>query len=183
VIEKPLAIDLFCGLFQSKLIFRAYPTVKKLMASRAQNPNHIGFGILREAPRAISLKFGTMRNFEDSMFSTRFTGLRHIWISFFQSVERIIFELTLRFIGGPPLFVFSPSPHFSQFTRGLCRAFCAAISFVGIRRLYREMDRATSASASVFCSAFMLLAADATGALRAVITAPFLIWPDRLEGL
>jgi len=49
--ERALAIDLFCGLFQAKLVFRADTAVKQFVTSWTKNPDHIALGIGDETPR------------------------------------------------------------------------------------------------------------------------------------
>lgn len=42
---NPLAIDLFCGLFQTQLMFSADATIKQFMASWAKQPDHVTLSI------------------------------------------------------------------------------------------------------------------------------------------
>lgn len=45
IIMKPLAIDLFCGLFQAKLVRRGYAIIQQFMAGRAQHPKHVALRV------------------------------------------------------------------------------------------------------------------------------------------
>lgn len=179
---RPLAIDLFCGLFQSKLALRAYSAIEKLVACWAQNPNHMRLSIPCKPPSSISLEFRSVSNFKNSIFTAGFAGVWHIWVSFFQSVESVIGELALRLVGMSPLFVLPPSPDFSQIAGGSCRALCGAISCVGIWRLDRKVRSTTAAVAPFLCRSLVLLASDASSTLRAIIAAPFFIRSSGLKG-
>jgi hypothetical protein len=75
---KPIAIDLFCGLVsgQPELFLGADATVQKLMACRAENPNHVGTGVLHLAECSVSAVLWTMGKLNDSAFAT---GLARSW--------------------------------------------------------------------------------------------------------
>lgn len=181
--SKPIVIDLCCGLSQPKFLARTYSAIEQLVTRRAQYPNHVGLGVLRQPPRAVSLKLWAVCDFKNAVFSARLARLWHIGISALQSIKGDILKLAVDLINRPPFFVFSSSPHFFQFSSGLSRAFARTIPLIAIWRLYRKMRSAATAVAASFCSSFMLKSSNPARALGTIIAAPFLIRSDSLEGL
>jgi hypothetical protein len=172
---KPLAIDLFCGLFEPQFFCGAYAAIKKLVAGRAKNPDHVPLCIGGQAPSAVSLELRLMRYFENAVFAASLTSVWHLRPSSFEPIERRIFEVALCLVLGSPFWIFPPRPFLSQVTGGRNRASHGTISTVAIRWLYIEMSSAAKAVATILCGAFMLFSANASGALRAIIRAPFFI--------
>ena len=68
--NKPLCIDLFCGLGlgQPEFCLSAYSAIQKLVTCRAKNPNHVRLSVLYFPPRAVSAVFRTMCQFHNSGF-------------------------------------------------------------------------------------------------------------------
>jgi hypothetical protein len=168
-------------LFKPELLLAANATIKKFVAGRAENPDHVGLSIFGHAPCAVSFKFRAVRNFENSGLSAGFARIGHIRISAFQPIQSNIFKLTLGFISWPANFVLSSRPNFSQISRGLDGALIRAISLIGIGRLYQKMLPAVSAVASMFCRSFMFLPPNPSSSAGAIITAPFLVRANGLE--
>ena len=167
---------------KAKFFASTYAAIKKFMAGRTQNPNHMGLGVLNETPCAISLKFRPMRDFEDTIFPARFASFWHIRISSFQSIKRCIFGISFSLVNRAPFFVFTTRPYFPQIARGFYRTLRRTISLIGIWGADREKGTALAAIATIFCRSLMLFPANTSGALGAIITAPFFIRATRLKG-
>ena len=178
----PLAIDLFCGLFQAKFLLRANAAVKKLVAGGAQNPNHVGLCVRNEPPCAVTFMRRAMGYLKNTNFATGLAGARHFRPPASEPVECCVFELPLLFIEWPPLFVFSPSPLTPQFTRSPIGALDGAIALVSAWRRDQKMRAALGAVSSFFRGALVLVAANAPRALGTVIGAPFLVGLGRRKG-
>ena len=145
---KPLAIDLFCGLFQAEFLLRADAAIKKLVACGAKNPNHVGLSITGQSPSAIPFKFWSVSDFEDAFLSARFTCFWHVGISATEAVQRYILKLALGFVDWSPGFIFSSCPCLSQISSAFNRAFIRTISSIGIWRRDVKMRSAPQAIAT-----------------------------------
>jgi hypothetical protein len=172
---KPLAIDLFCGLDQPEFGLRADASVKKLVAGRTENPDHVPLCVGSQTPCAVSLELWLVCYFEDARFTTGLTGPWHFWPSARKPIECNIFELPLLFVERPTLFVLARRPLSAKFARCLIGAFCRTIALVCTWRSDRKMPATSSTISAFFGSSFMLVAANASSALCASIAAPFLI--------
>lgn len=98
MIRKPLAIDLFCGLFQPKFDLRANAAIKKFVACRAKNPDHVRLRVRNKPPSAVALMRRTVRDLKNACFSARLAGARHIRPSPRKSVKRYVFEISFLFV-------------------------------------------------------------------------------------
>lgn len=130
---KPLAIDLFCGLFQAKILLGAYTPVKQLMARWTQYPNHVPLGIASQSPCAVALKFWSMCDFKNTIFAARFTCLWHCWISAFKAIERYILKLSRCLIGWSADLILPSIPDLSKLSCRFNGTLIGAISLVTIR--------------------------------------------------
>lgn len=180
---KPLAIDLFCGLFQAKFFSRTDASIKQLVARGAQYPNHVWLSVFRQSPRPVALKFRPVCDFENAAFTARLACFWHVWISALKPIESYVLVFALGFIGRPALFVFSSRPYLSQVTSSLNRAFVRTISLVAVRWRDAEMRAATSAIAAKISGAFPLSTPRSSGSSSTIAAAPFLIRSDCLEWL
>lgn len=149
--NKPLAIDLYCGLFQAEFKRCADAAINQFVACWAENPNHVRLGVACQSPRSVSFKFGAMRDFEDARFPTRFTRFWHIGVSAAKAIKCHVFELAFCLVNRPAGFVFSPCPCFSQVASGLDRAFVRTISAICAWRDYIEVFSTSHTIATSFC--------------------------------
>lgn len=177
-IQKPLAIDLFCGLDlgDSELNCRADSMIQKLVACRAENPDHVFLCVRGQAPSTIALEVWFMCYFKDAGFTASFTCSWHIRISALESIQSHIFPArvsTFLLIFWTPFFIFSARPNASQFTGRFCGTLCGAIALIGIWWNNLKMFSAQAAISTVFGSSFMLFSPYSASALCAVTTAPF----------
>lgn len=78
--SKPLAIDLFCGLFQAELFRSGYTFVQNLVASWAKNPYHVSLAIGHQPPAPVTLETWAMRNLNNASLTAYLAGGREVWI-------------------------------------------------------------------------------------------------------
>jgi hypothetical protein len=159
--HNPLAIDLFCGLFEPEFFARAYFSVKKLVAGWAQYPNHVRLSVASQSPSPISLELWAMSNLKDTRLSTSLACLWHIGVSAAKSIQGHIFEFASSFISWSTGFIFSPCPYFTQVSSGRNGAFVRAISSVGVRRKYIKMLSTSPTVTTRFCNVSLLSPASA----------------------
>ncbi len=81
-LDKPLCIDLFCGLGlgQSQFLLGADSFVEEFVTGRAQNPNHVRLSVLNLAARTFALILWPVGKLNHARFSARLAGLRKIGI-------------------------------------------------------------------------------------------------------
>ena len=164
--SKPLAIDLFCGLLEPELRWGADALVEKLVACRAQNPDHMPLAVRHKSPSAVALKAGPVSDFDNSRFATRFAHNRYIRIAAPQALKsnvsirasRVIFALRVGFC-----FVERLTLRLSCF----CCADFRAIALIAVRRRNIEMRTAYAAVASFLCYVILLAAPQPTSAALA----------------
>lgn len=178
---KPLAIDLFCGLFQAEFLLGAYASVEQLVARRAKYPDHMPLRVTGQPPCAVTLKLWAMRDFENAGFAARLACFRHPWISTPKAVDSDIFVLSFRLVGWPANLVFSPRPCLAKISRGLNGTQIGAISPIGVGWLYRKMRAAAGTIATAIRCAFVFRPTNSACAPGAIAAAPFLIWSDSME--
>lgn len=182
MIRAPLAIDICCGLFQSKLGLRAYSAIKQFVAGRTKHPYHMPLAVLHHAPSTLSFKSWAVRNLDNSSFSAGFTIFRKIGIFSLEALKSAVFILTpgiVDFLNVRLAFVKRPALR----TRCFARTILGAISLICVGGRYQEVIAASAAASAIFCSAFVFSVANSRSALRAIAAAPFFIWPDALEWL
>ena len=181
---KPLAIDLYCGLEsgEMKVFRRADATIKKLVASRAKNPDHMGFGVRHNPPRAISLVPWLMCYFKYPTFPAGLARYREIRIFSPQAPNHRVLE-------GPACIVqfrffwMSAHPQFSEIASRIPAAIFRAISLIGAWRRDIEVVAALGAVPSGFSDVALLTPSAASNAGLATIGAVSLIWPLGCENL
>ncbi len=178
---KPLAVDLFCGLYQSELRWSAYASINQFVACRAENPDHVPLRIGYQPPSSISFELRSVCDFEDAIFATRFTSSWDCGDSPFETIQGCILEVTFCFINCAAFRVFSARPYPSQFACRANRARRAAVSLVAIWWFDFEVGATGGAIDPIFCCAFMFISANAPSSLSAIIAAPFPIGSARLE--
>jgi hypothetical protein len=179
--DKPIAIDLFCGLFKPKFFGRANTSVKKFMASGTQNPNHVCLRVRSESPRTVALMRWTMGYLKNTRFATGLAGAWHFWPSSGKPVKCHVLEFPIRFIKWSPFFIFTPRPLSAKFPRCRIGAIYGAIALV---RAWWDNFKVLSASlavCSVFSGSFVFLSSYSSSTRSAIIAAPFFIRPDRLK--
>ena len=180
---KPLAVDLCCGLRQAEFFLRAYAAVQELMTGRTEYPEHMPSQICGNTPRAIALVRRPVSYLKNSRLATGFARSGNVRVSATEPSKHRVPAFSLRLIVGTPFLVFAARPQPTQFTRRRHRARGAAIATVCAWRNNLEMGPAPTTQATVFRSAFMLLAANPASALRAVAAAPLLVGALRAERL
>lgn len=89
---KPIVFDLFCGLRQAKLRGGTDALIKKLMARRTQDPNHVRFAIRHQPPRTVSFKFWSVSYFQNSGLLAGLTFIWSGWVSSAHPLKRSIFK-------------------------------------------------------------------------------------------
>lgn len=72
--DKPLCIDLFCGLSQAQLSLRANSSVKEFMTCRTKNPDHMALTIFHLPMSVHAPKLWPVRDLDNSSFSARFAS-------------------------------------------------------------------------------------------------------------
>ena len=144
---KPLAIDLFCGLFQSELFPAANATVKKLVARRTEKPDHMALRVGHDAPSPIPLELWLVRYLKDAIFATGFAGHRQIGASPPKSVDDRVLEGSARVIDLLDMRL-AAMKFAALLPSGLARALFRAIATVGAGRHNLEMLRAAETVAA-----------------------------------
>lgn len=174
---KPVAIDLFCGLSKPELLDAANATIKKLVASGAQNPNHVPLRVGHQPPRSITLVLWLMRHFKNAAFSARLASCRQVGAPPSKSRQHRVAIRTARVVRFL-LFWISSVEHAAKIACSLLGTFFRAITAVGCG----WDDCKVSATAAAICSAFRnvrLFATPASSdALRALVRAIESVWPD-----
>lgn len=76
--SKPLCIDLYCGLDlrEPEFCLRADPAIKQFVAGGAENPNHVGFGVLDFTARPVASVLWAVSEFDNPSLSARLAGAR-----------------------------------------------------------------------------------------------------------
>jgi hypothetical protein len=179
---KPLAIDLFCGLSQPEFFLRANVTIKKLVAGRTQNPDHVRLRVGDEPPCALTPMRRSMGYLKNASLAAGLAGARHFWPSSREPIKRHVFEFPRLFVERSSLLVFASRPLPTQFTRRRVGALHGAVSLVRVWQNDRKMPATSSAVLAFFHSALVFVATNATGALSAAIGAPFLVGLGGGEG-
>lgn len=145
--RAPLAIDLYCGLAQSKFCRRAYLLVEQLVTRRAKYPNHMALAVGHHPPSTVAFMSGTMRDLKHPSFATSLAGLWKIRIFAAQSLKRTVPIWTPRIVNfldaGLP-FVKCLALHF----RGCRGAIGRAIALIAVWRRYVEARTAYPAITS-----------------------------------
>jgi len=178
---KPLAIDLYCGGLEPELFARANAVVKELVASGAQNPDHMSLAVLHHASRPLSLKSRAMRNFDYSPLATCFALSRQIRIFSLKTLNAAILirsprvvdllDAWLTLVEGSPLR-----------TRSLSSAILRAVSLICVGRRYREMRPALAAISTGFRHVCLFAAASSSCATCAWWRAIDFVGANGLKG-
>lgn len=142
--QKPLAIDLFCGLLQAKLDRRADAPVNQLVTRRAENPEHVSLGVARECPRAVPTEFRLVRDLQDARLTARLARGRNVRIPATHPVELGVPVWTPRIVG-PLSGGISTRPNAPKLPRGLTGAVLGAIPAIGAGRHDLEVRSAAGA--------------------------------------
>ena len=173
--DKPLAIDLFCGLFQAEFILRADSSVKKFVASRTEDPNHVRLRVRCHPPRSIAFELWFVRYFKNAILSAGLAGTRHARPPAREPIKCNVFIRPLLLVCRASLFVFARRPYPAMLASRLSGAVHRTISLVCVWRHDFKMPSTPSAIAPVLCRAFMLIPTNSSSLLGALITAPFRI--------
>lgn len=171
--DKPLAIDLFCGLSQPKFCRCANAAIKELVTCRAENPNHMWLCVGYQAPSPVAFMRWLVCDLKDTVLAARLARTWHLWPSFCETIERQVFEIALLLVERSALLVFSRRPYSAQLTACFVRAGSGAIAPVRAWRNNIKMRPAFRAITAVICRSLMFMASDSTRALCAIIAAPF----------
>lgn len=179
--NKPLAIDLYCGLFEAQLLPRADSAIEQLVTCGAEYPHHVALRVGGEAPRAVALEIRFMRDLKDAVLAAGFACVWHAWIAALQSVQRRVLVGAVGFVLRSSLRILASRPRLAQFSRRPDGAIGGAVAAVAVRRLDREVRAASCAIATAFRCALVLVSSYAPSSLCAVVAAPLLIGPDCSE--
>lgn len=136
--NKPLAIDLFCGLFQRKFSARAYPTVKNLVTCRAEYPDHVTLRISHGFPSAVTPVLGFVRDLKNATLAACLASQRQIWEPTPEATDHGILERAPRIVDALNA-RFASHELATQATRRLPPAILRAIAAVSARRRYLKV--------------------------------------------
>jgi len=151
----PLAIDLFCGLFQPKFFWSGDSLVQHLVACRAKNPNHVPLAVRHQAPSALTLKSWAVGYLDNTAFPASLACTREIWIFAPKARCNRIPVWAARIVNLLNAWVFSVK----RTTLDLCR-FCGAaigaVSLIAVRLHDVEMFSANTAITPSLCDVGLL---------------------------
>lgn len=179
--NRLLAIDLFCGLRQTKLLFCADAAIKQLVAGRAQNPDHVPLSVGGEPPCPVASELGFVRYLKNAAFSASLAGVWHLRVAAFQSVQCRVFKITSGLILRPALRVFSARPYPAQLASSFDCTISRAIPAVAVRWGNVKVRAAPEAIAAPLRRALVFFSANAPGTCCAIRRTPLFIWPNCLE--
>lgn len=178
--RNPLAIDLFCGLFQPQVLLATDVTVEQLVACGTKNPKHVPLCVGSQAPCAVALKFGTVSNLHDARFAARLARRWHVRKFGQQAIKFGVFARPSRIVN----FLnagFAPMEEALALARRFHGTFFRAIPLVCIRQNDFEVGAARSAVSPVFCHVKLFEPSSPSGSLSVGIRTPFFVWPYRLK--
>lgn len=181
---KPLAIDLFCGLFQAKFFGRGNAFVQQFVTSGTENPEHVTLRISDASPCPISPEVRLVRYFHNPTFAARFTGVRNVLVAPPKAIEdRVcaITRLALLLVKRAAFLILPASPETAKLSRSPSRTYIRAIALIGIRWRDGKVRAASLAVTPRFCRSFVFFTPDSPSPLSAVIAAPFFVWSYRRE--
>lgn len=161
--RRPMAIDLFCGLLQTKFLGRANLAVKQLMARRAKHPNHVTSTIRHQPAGTVALVRWFVRDFNYTLFATRFACRREVRIFPFQARQATVFIRASRIINCL-CFRIAAMERTPLYAAGLRRAFGRAVACVSARRGYLKVLAARPAVTPTFRDVCLLMAPKSSGA-------------------
>ena len=180
--SRPLAIDLFCGLgLKSERFWRANTSIQQLVTSGAQNPDHVALRVGGQSPRSISFESRLVGDLKNPIFSTRLTSFRSFRVSPPKTVYSHVFKCSFGLIYWAALTIFSCRPDSSQLASCAYGATNRAIPTIAIWWPDFKVGATRRAVAAMFSRPLMLVSANATGPLGAVVTTPLLVWTSRLK--
>lgn len=96
--KLPLAIDLYCGLSEPKLLLRAQPAIKQLVTSGAKKPNHMALSVGDYLPCAVAFKLRSVSDFKNAILTARLAGSRQVRIPSAESAYDGVLERSARII-------------------------------------------------------------------------------------
>lgn len=175
------AIDLFCGLRQTKFCRRADLPVEQLVTCRAKNPDHMPLHVCDSAPRTISLEIRLMCDLYNASLAASLARRRQVWISTPNAADDTVLA-SLCFIDRTTFLVLAAGPHAPKFARRFDRTSDRAVPLIGAGRNNLKARSAPTQSA-LLCRALVFVATNAASALCAIIAAPFFVRTLRREGL
>lgn len=163
---KPVAIDLFCGLFQAKFGWRADALIKQFVACRAKNPKHLALAVGHKAPSPVAFISWAMRYLKDATFWACFTRCRKIGIFSAQSLKRPVFVGSARVVDllNTRLSLMETAP---LLLCGFPRTLFRAVAFIAVGRWNLEMRTAHPAVTASFRDVGLLSSAPSS---RATLT-------------
>lgn len=142
---KPLAIDLYCGLvLKAEFLWRTNAFVQKLVARRAQNPDHVSLAIRHQAPTAFALEARAMRNLDNAGLAASLATFWKVWILSSKACRYRVFVWPTRVIDLLDPWILAMESTALNFCR-LCRASVRAIALIAVRRRDVEMLSAYAA--------------------------------------
>lgn len=176
---KPVVIDLFCGLVlrKSHLILRANAAIQKLVACRAQHPNHVRFGVFHFSIRAISPMFWTMGQLDHPAFSAGLASGRQIRVLATHSDNDagvLVLPAPVVDLLGCRIF---PVKGTALLFRCLTGAVVRAVAAIAVWLNYGEMLPTYAAVSSTTGDIGLLVPPQATGTSLAFGGTVALIWP------
>jgi hypothetical protein len=181
--DRPLAIDLFCGLasVQAEIFSRADATINQLVACRAENPHHVRLRVFHQSPSAFACVLGAMGNFQDPVLAARLTCLGHLRPSTSQAIKRLVLTGPCRLVRRAAFSILAARPEPTQFASCFRGAAFRAVALIRIRWRDEEVSPAAPAISSSFRDPFVLLSANTACAARAVTAAPLFVRSCGLE--
>ena len=173
--DRPIAIDLFCGLFQTKFINGADAPIKQFVTRWTKNPDHMWLSVRNEPPSPVAFVRWTVGYFKDAILTARLAGARHVRPSSSKSIECNILEVSILFVGWPTFLVLSCCPLAAKISRSFVCAFDRTIALIGAWWFDGEMLPAPPAILAFFRDSLMFVATDSSCSLRTVVAAPFFV--------
>lgn len=141
-----IAIDLFCGLFQAKLLWRGDAFVQNFMACRAQNPNHMALAIGHQAPTPFPFVARAVCHLDNATFSACFARAREVGVFSSESSGYSVLIWTARVVDFLNFWILAMKGAALNFCR-LSSAYIRAIALVAVRRRNVEVLSADAAIA------------------------------------
>ncbi|MEQ1888061.1 MAG: hypothetical protein ABL951_02640 [Alphaproteobacteria bacterium] len=182
---KPLAIDLCCGLFQTKLLLRTNPFIKQLVAGWAKHPDHMPVCVCHYSPCAISLIIRSMRHLKDASLTARFACRWQIRVASADAGKNCIPDSRQksRALGSVRFHSawISTHPQFALFLCRLARAPRITVTTIRSRWNNIEVYTAFQAVRTLLRNVSLFVAAKSSSMRSTPSAAPFLVWANRLE--
>lgn len=177
---NPLAIDLFCGLFQAQLCGRGYSFVQHLVARRAENPDHMPLAIRHQAPAPFAFVARTVSHFDNALLPARFARARKVGVFSSESSGYYVLVWSARVVDLLNLWILSVK-RAALNLRSLGGAAVRTVALVAVRRRDVKVLSADATIATSFRYIGLFAPAQSSLARLASVRAVALIGAFRLK--